>query len=622
MSPALFDLTSLQREANSRFGFSAKTTLGLAQTLYERHKALTYPRTDSRYLPEDYIQTVQQTMQALAEGGSAAAASMRPFAETVCKQKWVKPNRRIFDNKKVSDHFAIIPTLQIPRELSEAETKIYELITKRFLAVFFPAAEFRLTTRITEVSGHHFKTEGKVLVAPGWLAIYGREVQGDDTTLVAVTEGEKVNTEDIEAKGLATKPPARFNEATLLSAMEGAGKLVDDEALREAMSERGLGTPATRAAIIEGLLNEGYLRREGRDLIPSAKARQLMTLLSGLGVNELTSPELTGEWEHRLKQIEQRELGRDEFMREIAQMTQVIVKRAKEYERDTVPGDYATLTTPCPKCGNVVKENYRRYACTSCDFSIGKHPGGRTFEIPEVEELLSKRELGPLPGFISKMGRPFAALLRITDEYKLEFDFGQKDDSDTEPVDFSGQTPLGSCPKCNGNVYDYGMNYVCEKSVGPEKTCDFRSGKMILQQEISPEQIQKLLATGKTDLLEGFVSSRTNRKFKAYLAKQENGKIGFEFEPRPEKPGRKTAAKTAVKSTATKTAGKTAAKKAVKKATKTAAKTATKTAAKSAVKKAASKAATKTAAKKAASKTAVKKAATAIVDMNDDDPPF
>ena len=624
MSPALFDLTSLQREANSRFGFSAKTTLSLAQTLYERHKALTYPRTDSRYLPEDYIHTVKQTMEALAEGGSPAAAGVRPYAETVCKQNWVKPNRRIFDNKKVSDHFAIIPTLQIPRELSDAEAKIYELVTKRFLAVFFPAAEFRLTTRITEVSGHHFKTEGKVLVAPGWLAIYGREAQGDDTNLVAVVEGEKVRTEDIEAKGLATKPPARFNEATLLSAMEGAGKLVDDEALREAMSERGLGTPATRAAIIEGLLNEGYLRREGRDLIPSAKARQLMTLLSGLGVNELTSPELTGEWEHRLKQIEQRELGRDEFMREIAQMTQVIVKRAKEYERDTVPGDYATLSTPCPKCGAVVKENYRRYACTSCDFSIGKHPGGRTFEIPEVEELLSKRELGPLPGFISKMGRPFAALLRITDEYKLEFDFGQKDEGDTEPVDFSGKTALGPCPKCSSNVYEHGMNYVCEKSVGPEKTCDFRSGKMILQQEIAPEQIQKLLATGKTDLLEGFVSSRTNRKFKAYLAKQENGKIGFEFEPRPEKPGRKTAAKTAGK-----TAAKTAATATVKKATKTAAKSAVKKAAVKKAAKTATKTATKTAAKKAASKTASKAAAkkavktpAVVADSGDDDPPF
>jgi DNA topoisomerase-3 len=436
MSPALFDLTSLQREANSRFGFSAKTTLALAQTLYERHKALTYPRTDSRYLPEDYLQTVKQTVQALAEGGSSAAASVQPFARQLSKESWIKPNKRIFDDKKVSDHFAIIPTLQIPRDLSEAEGKIYELISRRFLAVFFPPAEFRVTTRITEVSGHHFKTEGKVLVAPGWLAIYGREAQGDDTNLIAVAQNETVKTDEIEAKGLVTKPPARYTEATLLSAMEGAGKLVDDEALREAMSERGLGTPATRASIIEGLLNEGYLRREGRELVPSAKTRQLMTLLSGLGVNELTSPELTGEWEHRLKQIEQRQLGREEFMREIAQMTQVIVKRAKEYERDTVPGDYATLSTPCPKCGSVVKENYRRYACTSCDFSIGKHPGGRTFEIPEVEELLKERTLGPLPGFNSKMGRPFAAFLRITDEYKLEFDFGQNDKDDAEPVDF------------------------------------------------------------------------------------------------------------------------------------------------------------------------------------------
>jgi DNA topoisomerase-3 len=378
------------------------------------------------------------------------------------------------------------------------------------------------------------------------------------------------------------------------------------------MSERGLGTPATRAAIIEGLLNEGYLRREGRELVPSAKARQLMTLLSGLGVNELTSPELTGEWEHRLKQIEQRQLDRDAFMREIAQMTQVIVKRAKEYERDTVPGDYATLQTPCPKCGGVVKENYRRYACTNCDFSIGKHPGGRTFEIQEVEELLAKRELGPLPGFISKMGRPFAALLRITDDYKLEFDFGQKDEEDTEPVDFSGHTPVGDCPKCGHKVFEYGMNYVCEKSVGPEKTCDFRTGKMILQQEISAEQVHKLLSEGKTDLLEGFVSSRTNRKFKAYLVKQANGKIGFEFEPRPAKAGAKTAGKAA-----SKTAGKAARDAAAQAGTATKKTAAKKTAAKkTAAKKAAVK---KTATKKAAAK---KTAAKTAAPQDDDDPPF
>lgn len=590
MSPALYDLTSLQREANGRFGFSAKTTLALAQTLYERHKALTYPRTDSRYLPEDYINTVRQTMRALAEGSSHAVGGLARHAGTVVSNDWVKPNRRIFDNKKVSDHFAIIPTLQIPHDLSEAEGKIYDLVLKRFLAVFFPAAEYRVTTRLTQVQGHRFKTEGKVLVSPGWLAVYGKEAQGEDANLVPVADGETVRTEDVRAEALATKPPARYNEATLLSAMEGAGKLVDDEELREAMSERGLGTPATRAAIIEGLLNEGYLRREGRDLVPTAKARQLMTLLAGLDVTELTSPELTGEWEHKLKQIEQGGLNREAFMREIAQMTQIIVKRAKEYERDTVPGDYATLQTPCPKCGGVVKENYRRYACTQCDFSISKHPGGRTFELPEVEELLAKREIGPLQGFISKMGRPFAAILRISDEYKLEFDFGQSDEDDDEPVDFSGHTPVGNCPKCGSRVFEHGMSYVCEKAVGPQKSCDFRSGKVILQQEISREQMSKLLSEGRSDLLDGFVSSRTNRKFKAFLVRQPDGKVGFEFEPRGDKPGRgaaKTASKTPAKTAAKKAPAKTAVKKAAAK--KTATKTATKTAANTAVKKAAAK---------------------------------
>jgi DNA topoisomerase-3 len=569
LSPLLFDLTSLQREANSRFGFSAKATLSLAQSLYERHKALTYPRTDSRYLPEDYINTVKDTLEALAQGEGSVAPPLAPHAKKILSQGWVKLNKRVFDNKKVSDHFAIIPTLQVPKELSEAEAKLYDLVVKRFMAIFFPAAEYRVTTRITEVQAHHFRTEGKVLVSSGWLAVYGRASQEDDATLVPVQPDENVRTEDIEPVALATKPPARYSEATLLSAMEGAGKLVDDEELREAMSERGLGTPATRAAIIEGLLNEGYLRREGRELVPTAKARQLMTLLNGLDVKELTSPELTGEWEHKLKQIEQGALARQAFMREIAQMTQVIVKRAKEYDRDTIPGDFTTLQTPCPKCGAIVKENYRRYACTKCDFSISKHPGGRTFEPAEVEKLLADREIGPMQGFISKMGRPFAAILRIDDEHKLAFDFGQRDDENAEPVDFSSATPLGQCPKCSARVFEHGMNYLCEKSVGPEKSCDFRTGKVILQQEVSPEQVIKLLQTGKTDLLDSFVSSRTNRKFKAYLSVGEGGKVGFEFEPRAAKSPAKRASKTAAK----KAPAKPAAKKAVrKKATKKAVK--------------------------------------------------
>ncbi|MBP0621939.1 DNA topoisomerase III [Cupriavidus consociatus] len=609
-SPALFDLTTLQREANSRFGFSAKNTLGLAQALYEKHKVLTYPRTDARALPEDYMDTVKQTMDMLAD----SSPNYLPHAKKILSQGWVKPNKKIFDNSKISDHFAIIPTLQAPKNLSEPEQKLYDLVVRRFLAVFFPAAEFQVTTRITEVAGHHFKTEGKVLVNPGWLVIYGREAQGDKdaANLVPVAKDEKVKTDKVESVGLTTKPPARYNEATLLSAMEGAGKLVDDDALREAMAGKGLGTPATRAAIIEGLLTEKYLVREGRELIPTAKAFQLMTLLRGLGVQELTQAELTGEWEHKLSQIERGRLKRDEFMLEIAQMTQQIVKRAKEYDSDTIPGDYATLDTPCPQCGGQVKENYRRFACTACEFSISKIPGGRQFEIEEVEELLLKKEIGPLQGFRSKMGRPFAAILKLgkDDEghFKMEFDFGQNDDEgDGEPVDFSGQEPVGTCPKCGGAVFEHGMKYVCENSVASPKSCDFTTGKIILQQEISREQIGKLLNDGKTDLLTGFKSSRTGRNFKAFLVKQPDGKIGFEFEAREPKPGAKTAAKTASRGEAKEVdaepaaapAGKASAKSA---ATKTAAaKTSTKTAAK--------KAATKTAAKKVPAKSAARKTA-------------
>ncbi len=590
LSPALFDLTSLQREANSRFGFSAKNTLGLAQALYEKHKVLTYPRTDSRALPEDYMGTVQQTMDMLAD----SSPNYLPHARKILSSGWIKPNKRIFDNSKISDHFAIIPTLQAPKNLSEPEQKLYDLVVRRFLSVFFPAAEYQVTTRITEVAGHHFKTEGKVLVNPGWLVVYGREAQGDDANLVPVGKDEKVRTDKVEPVGLTTKPPARYNEATLLSAMEGAGKLVDDDALREAMAGKGLGTPATRAAIIEGLLTEKYLVREGRELIPTAKAFQLMTLLRGLGVQELTQAELTGEWEHKLAQIERGRLKRDEFMREIAQMTQQIVKRAKEYDSDTIPGDYATLQTPCPQCGGQVKENYRRFACTACDFSISKIPGGRQFEIDEVETLLRDKEIGPLQGFRSKMGRPFAAILKLARDddgnYKMEFDFGQnEDENDGEPVDFSGQEPVGTCPKCSGSVFEHGMKYVCENAVGSPKSCDFTTGKIILQQEISREQIGKLLDQGRTDLLTGFKSSRTGRNFKAYLVKQPDGKIGFEFEVREPKPGAKTAAGKAAAKSAAKTAesgeaSKPASKTAVKAAAKTAAKTGTKVAAKAASK--------------------------------------
>jgi DNA topoisomerase-3 len=297
-----------------------------------------------------------------------------------------------------------------------------------------------------------------------------------------------------------------------------------------------------------------------------------MTLLRGLDDEDLTKPELTGNWEHQLAEMEHGRLRREAFMAEIAKMAERIVRKAKEYDRDTIPGDYATLATRCPNCGGVVKENYRRFACTGaagapdgagCGFSITKIPAGRAFEIAEAEAFLRDKRIGPLEGFRSKAGWPFTAELRLVHDaeignWKLEFDFGdeaRQAQGEGEPVDFSGQQRLGHCPKCRGGVYEHGTSYVCEHAVGAQPTCDFKSGKIILQQPVAREEMARLLAGGRTSLLEGFVSNKTRRKFKAYLAfDAKEGKVVFEFEPRPAKKAAKTAAGGA--------AGRAAAKKA------------------------------------------------------------
>ncbi len=301
------------------------------------------------------------------------------------------------------------------------------------------------------------------------------------------------------------------------------------------MREKGLGTPATRASIIEGLIAERYIYREGKELVPTAKAFSLMTLLHGLGIPVLFSPELTAEWEFKLAQMEHGELRRDEFMREIVAMTEHIVSQAKGYESDTIPGDFATLSNRCPKCGiGEVHEKYKKFQCMNpaCDFAFWKILGGRQLEPHEADALIKDREIGPLEGFRSKLGRPFSAKLKLTDANEVTFDFGNEGGTDDGEVpDFSAQTPLGACPKCSSRVFELPNAYVCEKALGPEKTCDFRSGRMILQRPIERAQMEKLLATKKTDLLQ-FVSARTRRPFSAYLVVQKDGKVGFEFEPK------------------------------------------------------------------------------------------
>src|SRR5437773_1099014 len=454
--PLLYDLTSLQREANAR-GFSAKRTLQIAQQLYERFKVITYPRTDSRYLPEDYIPTVRSTLGKIEN----------QFARKALDNGWVKPSKRIFNNAKISDHFAIVPSGQAPHGLDEAQQKIYDMIVRRFI------------------------------------------------------------------------------EATLLSAMEGAGKLVEDEELRDAMREKGLGTPATRAAIIEGLISQGYVIRQGRDLIATAKGMALITLLRGIGVTELCSPEMTGEWEYKLKRIAKGAMKRREFMAQIRTFTREIVEKTKNFEGDSVSGDFETLKVKCPKCGaGPFDEDYRTFKCRSCGLIIWKTMAGRLFETGEVEQLLTQGRVGPLEGFRSKMGRRFNATVKLSEDFKQEFDFGEGGNGAPEKVDTSRHQSIGICPVCKeGQVFELENAYICERAAAVPKKCSFRVSKTILHRAIPKEQVQKLMATGKTDLLPRFISKR-GRPFSAHL-KLERGKVGFEFAektPRAKKP-RKVAAK-------------------------------------------------------------------------------
>jgi DNA topoisomerase-3 len=533
--PQLYDLTTLQREANSRFGFSAVRTLQLAQQLYEREKVLTYPRTDSRYLPEDYIGNVKSVMTRIED------PSLAKHAGKALDSGWIRPNPRVFDNKKVSDHFAIIPTGHVPTNLDEAQQKIYDMVTRRFIAVFFPAARFEVTTRVTRVEGEAFKTEGKIIVDPGWLAVYGRETTGEseaDKVLVAVAPGEEGFAEQIEVKECQTKPPARFTEATLLSAMEGAGKLIEDEELREAMREKGLGTPATRASIIEGLIFEGYIERRQRDLVATAKGISLITLLRNLNAEVLCKPQLTGEWESRLKQIEHGKLARGEFMHGIRGLTSELVDKVKGFREDSITGIFPTIEATCPKCGGgPFKGDYLAYTCAGCGLRIWKSIAGRELEPEEVRHLLTDGVVGPLEGFVSKMGRKFAARIKLNAEHKTEFLFDDSPASEAkEPEDLSQCPVVADCPVCKkGRVYETEKAFVCEnarKTGGSAKpACNLRIGRVILQKQVPAEQVAKLLTTGKTDLIPKFISKK-GRPFSAFLILEKSGKVTFEFEPR------------------------------------------------------------------------------------------
>jgi len=535
IAPRLYDLTTLQREANSRFGLPAGRTLSIAQALYERHKAITYPRTDARALPEDYASTVQRTLQRL-EGDLA------PHGAKVIENRWVNPaNKRIFNNAEISDHFAIIPTDEPPQKLTPDEAKIFDMIARRFLAVFFPSAEFDVTTRISTAAKHAFKTEGKVLVIPGWLAVYGKDA-GVEENLPGLTPGDgsppQAKIQEMNLSAEATKPPPRYTEATLLAAMEGAGKLVEDEDLADAMKEKGLGTPATRASIIDHLIALHYMERQQRELIPTPKAESLMEFLKLLKIEELTSPDLTGEWEYQLRKIEGGKLTREKFMDGIGTLTKKIVDRTKKFNDEDVPTKPTNIISFTD--GKTMVETWRAYRSQDDKIAVYKIIGQRKIQPAEVAELLEKKKIGPLDGFRSKKGRPFSAMLRIDEENKVKFMFDNspfgENGENGQPVDLTQFAVVGKCPVDGAPVRETPSGYVCENyGRGEGAKCTFRLSRTLLGATIPRDQFQKLIELKKTDLIKGFKSKRTGRFFEAFLILKDKGQLGFEFKPRAPK---------------------------------------------------------------------------------------
>jgi DNA topoisomerase-3 len=433
-APMLYDLTSLQRDANTRYGFSARRTLAAGQRLYEEHKALTYPRTNSRYLTTDMIAEIKPTAELV--GGqkeySAAAAYVTGLKEL--------PLERVVNDAKVTDHHAIIPTNSehMVERMSDDDKRVYDMVVRRFLAIFHPEAVFENTRVESTVESHVFRTRGKLLIVPGWRGVYGEvpseskaEGEDDEATdqqLPRLNEGEDVQTREIESARKETKPPRRYSDASLLGAMETAGKLVDDEELREAMKDSGIGTPATRAAIIERLIAVGYVERDGRSLVATEKGLNVVRLLDG---HPLTSPEMTGNWEHRLGKIEQGADSRESFMHDIAGFARETVQDLDAKLKDVrIPR--ASLG-PCPVCGHPIMENRKGYSCWAredpgCGFVIWKGKAGKQLPVGVAKELIKTGYTArPVTGFRGRSGRSFRAHLNLaqTEDGKWRVEFNE-----------------------------------------------------------------------------------------------------------------------------------------------------------------------------------------------------
>lgn len=527
--PKLFDLTTLQREANKRFKLPVKKTLDIAQRLYETHKMATYPRTDSSALPEDYVNKVRDTVRELEN------SEWGRLAKQVTDSEWIKPNKRIFDNSKISDHFAIIPTGVLSDKLDPDERRVFDLIVRRFLAAFFPDVEYETTKRTTVIAGESFHTSGKVITSKGWNAVMqdvadeGEAKKDDDGSLCVLQEGEVPSNEGVIAVAGKTTPPSRFTEASLLGAMETAGNAVDDDELRAAMKDKGLGTPATRANTIEGLLNdrdgrghhkEPYLVRKEGFLVPTPKAMGTIGFLDGSEARFLASAQTTGEWEEKLNRMERGEYARDVFMEEIKRTTVGLIEilRTESAKAPKVEAVVQKLVARCPKCGQEVKLSQWYFECASaCGFKVNRELCSRPIKEAEMEQILGGKTLLGLQGFVSpKTKKKFDAGLRLSADFRLDFVFdsggGVNSATGQDQGDVVHAAPdkrlACMCPKCENIIASKPALVACTK-------CDFKVWREQFGRKFKDAELDKLIYKGEVKSLDGFVSRGSGNMYSA-----------------------------------------------------------------------------------------------------------
>ena len=649
-APPLFDLTSLQREGNRRFGWSARRTLSAAQRCYEGHKLLTYPRTDSRCLPQDYRANVDEALRSFAGAKDGPGSE---FAESAARllRDGLQNDKRIFDDAGVSDHFAIIPTGNAPRrELSGDDKRLYELVVRRFLGAFHPPALWERVERTTVVEGEHFRTRARALMEPGWRAVLPpAQEEADSTSLAPLVTGQNeasgvsVATREVEASAEETRPPARITEGRLLSLMENAGRQVDDEDIAAVLHEKGIGTPATRAETIENLIRKGYVVRVGKALRPTVKGIRLIDSLNRLSIDRLASPALTGELEQHLQQVERGERTVAGFMQEVEAYAREVVERAKTFDYEELYGGDEPIGS-CPYSGHPVVEQAWFYTCKKdpdlprdakanescphdgCPLLLWKDTSGRYLDKAAAQALLKDGQTGILDGFTARNGRTYKGRLVLDrDEGKVKvISEGWNEESASDIPEYEVNTePVGRCP-CNEDceIIETSTQYICPKRLeadeltaafkaakkaarakgepAPEKPelpehCGFVFPRTVCKREITRDEVEYYLANGKTELLTDF-TSRFGRPFSATLVLKENGRHGFEFPPRGKKAEGDAGSE-----------AKTPRKKTTKKTTKKA--THKKAGAKSTRKKAAAKAARKKTTRKTAKKSSIRKVA-------------